>query len=40
MPRSEYVAEHQRLIDVLRHPTPARLRSEAKAQGKDLRKVQ
>jgi len=40
MPRDKYIAEHQRLVNVLNNPTPEALAQEAEEQGKDLEEAQ
>lgn len=37
MPKREFVEEHKHLVKVLRHPTPAKLKTEATKQAKELR---
>lgn len=37
MSREKYIAEHVELVDALKHPTPKKLKAEAKEQAKDLK---
>jgi hypothetical protein len=39
MPRAKYIGEHVRLVRVLKRPTRAGLKAEAKEQEKDLREA-
>lgn len=38
MGRKEFLREHKKLVNTLRHPTAKGLRKEAKEQGQELRK--
>ena len=39
MDRDDYVGEHRKLVKVLKHPTKAGLKAEAKEQSEDLREA-
>jgi hypothetical protein len=37
MKDKEFIVEHKRLVNTLKHPTPAKLKREARIQGKELK---